>query len=88
MSNLIPIKLAEQAIASLEADIERLRGRYAEAINEISRIKSAGNQLSKQTMVVMLSGNAHEELIAAHDAWKDVVDGSPNWGKTQNRKQP
>jgi hypothetical protein len=33
-------------------------------------------------MVTMLNGQAHEELIKAHDAWKDLTDGKPNWGKT------
>ena len=30
----------------------------------------------------MLNGMAHEELIKAHDDWKDLIDGKPNWGKT------
>jgi hypothetical protein len=33
-------------------------------------------------MVVMLNGGAHEELIKAHDDWKDLTDGKPKWGKT------
>ena len=42
----------------------------------------AGKRLSKEVMVAMLNGMAHEELIQAHQAWKDAVDGKPNWGKT------
>ena len=45
MSNLIPIKLAEQAIASLEADIDRLRSRYAEATQENARLKAEVERL-------------------------------------------
>jgi predicted nucleic acid-binding Zn-ribbon protein len=46
MSNLIPIKLAEQAIASLEADIDRLRSRYAEATQENARLKADVERLT------------------------------------------
>jgi hypothetical protein len=37
--------------------------------------------LSKEVMVAMLSGSAHEELVKAHAEWKDAVDGKPKWGK-------
>jgi regulator of replication initiation timing len=46
MSNLIPIKLAEQAIAVLEADIDRLRSRYAEVIAENARLKAEVERLN------------------------------------------
>ena len=43
---------------------------------------TAGKALSKEVMVCMLNGMAHEELIKAHADWKDAVDGKPNWGTT------
>ena len=49
---------------------------------ENNNLKTTGAKLSKETMVVMLNGMAHEELIKAHDDWKDLVDGKPKWGKT------
>jgi hypothetical protein len=49
---------------------------------ENDALRKAGASLSKETMVVMLNGGAHEELIKAHDDWKDLTDGKPNWGKT------
>jgi hypothetical protein len=55
MSNLIPIKLAEQAIASLQGDVDRLRSRYVEAMDEISRLKSEVERLTKE--LVYLKGN-------------------------------
>ena len=45
-------------------------------------VLNAGKVLSKEVMVVMLNGMAHEELIKAHADWKDAVDGKPNWGTT------
>ena len=55
---------------------------YARLKAEVERLTKAGASLSKEVMVVMLNGMAHEELIKAHDDWKDLTDGKPNWGKT------
>lgn len=73
----------------LENSLNRLRERYAQAVQEnalskakVEQLTKAGAILSKETMVVMLNGGAHEELIKAHDNWKDLVDGKPNWGTT------
>lgn len=49
---------------------------------DIEALIKAGKALSKEVMVVMLNGMAHEELIKAHADWKDAIDGKPNWGKT------
>lgn len=49
---------------------------------DIEQLKKLGDEMSKQLMIVMLKGLAHEELIVAHDKWKDYVDGKPKWGKT------
>lgn len=55
---------------------------YNELKKQVERLTKAGAKLSKEAMVVMLNGGAHEELIKAHDDWKDLTDGKPNWGKT------
>lgn len=49
---------------------------------DMEALIKAGKALSKEVMVVMLNGIAHEELIKAHSDWKDAIDGKPNWGKT------
>ena len=59
-----------------------LHSDYARLKDEVERLTKAGASLSKEAMVVMLNGGAHEELIKAHDDWKDLTDGKPNWGKT------
>lgn len=48
----------------------------------LEEVLNAGKALSKEVMVCMLTGAAHEELVKAHAKWKDAVDGKPNWGKT------
>jgi hypothetical protein len=64
---------------SLEAT---MMTRIGELKAENEALRKAGASLSKEAMVVMLNGMAHEELIKAHDDWKDLTDGKPNWGKT------
>lgn len=49
---------------------------------DMEAVLNAGKALSKEVMVAMLNGMAHEELIKAHANWKDAVDGKPNWGTT------
>lgn len=48
---------------------------------DIQELIKAGKALSKEVMVAMLSGSAHEELVKAHADWKDAIDGKPKWGK-------
>lgn len=43
---------------------------------------TASRNLSKEVMLVMLNGYAHDELIDAHAKLKDVLDGAPDWGST------
>lgn len=78
-----------ETMQDLENSLNRLRERYAQAVQEnalskakVEQLTKAGASLSKETMVVMLNGGAHDELIKAHDEWKDLVDGKPNWGTT------
>jgi hypothetical protein len=66
----------------LENSLNRLRDRYAEMCSKNEALRKAGASLSKEVMVVMLNGGSHEELIKAHDDWKDLTDGKPKWGKT------
>lgn len=49
---------------------------------DIDELIEAGNILSKEVMLCMITGGAHEELIKAHNKWKEAIDGKPNWGKT------
>jgi len=60
----------------------RLEAENASLKAEVERLTKAGASLSKEVMVVMLNGGANEELIKAHDDWKDLTDGKPKWGKT------
>jgi hypothetical protein len=64
---------AENSVLAVECDSLK---------SEVERLTKAGASLSKEVMVVMLNGGAHEELIKAHDDWKDLTDGKPKWGKT------
>ena len=56
--------------------------RWLRCLADLEQVRKAGASLSKEAMVVMLNASAHEELIKAHDDWKDLIDGKPNWGKT------
>jgi len=56
--------------------------RWLRVLEDLEQVRKAGASLSKEAMVVMLNASAHEELIKAHDDWKDLIDGKPNWGTT------
>lgn len=87
--------LAED-MEALRADNERLKNeclywrieaqtnhdRWLRCLADLEQVRKAGASLSKEAMVVMLNASAHEELIKAHDDWKDLIDGKPNWGTT------
>jgi hypothetical protein len=53
----------------------------------LDEVIEAGRALSKEVMVCMLTGAAHEELVKAHAQWRDAVDGKPNWGVTCTKKE-
>lgn len=79
----------EKSKSSLEQELNYWRieaqtdhDRWLRTLEENDKLRKAGAVLSKEVMVTMLNGQAHEELIKAHDAWKDLTDGKPNWGKT------
>ena len=53
----------------------------------LDEVLKAGKALSKEVVVCMLSGGAHEALVFAHQKWKDAVDGRPDWGPTCTKKE-
>ena len=53
----------------------------------LDEVIKAGKALSKEVVVCMLTGAAHEELVKAHAQWRDAVDGKPNWGVTCTKKE-
>jgi hypothetical protein len=63
-------------------ELERIRNEQKKFEPDMEAVINAGKVLSKEVMVAMLNGMAHEELIKAHADWKDAVDGKPNWGTT------
>lgn len=76
------IKAAQHYINYWKIEARSRNQQWLDAMEREKNLKDAGRVLSKEVMVVMLNGGAHEELINAHAKWKDTIDGKPNWGKT------
>jgi hypothetical protein len=42
-------------------------------------LRDAGDALGRQVLVLMLKGEATDDLIQAYDRWRDVSIGKPNF---------
>ena len=67
MSNLIPIRLAEQACANLQAEIDRLKA-------EVERLRKAGDAMAKRTEFFQKRWDA-DELCQEVEAWNAAKEG-------------
>ena len=64
MSKMIPLHIADQAVASCEAEIQKLR-------EEVARLREAGRGIYG----IAVNAGPGEGRVEKLDAWRQVVNG-------------
>ena len=68
MSQMIPLHIADQAVAACEAEIQKLR-------EENARLREAGDELQKDLKVQVWPWASHFRSI---DQWNAAKEGKPH----------
>ena len=102
MSRMIPIKLADQAVAACEAEITRLREENARLKAEVERLDTLCKQLGKQhsdisceNIMLRKAGDAmassiqfNEEMAQDYNGPTIVHQSVQRWRAAKEGKQP
>jgi hypothetical protein len=56
-----------------------MKRKAIENAHRARELKDAGDALGRQVLILMLKGEATQDLIHAYDRWRDTSIGKPNF---------